>query len=477
MYERVLIRPIVFFGLLSGSALAEPLIVPVRTGTAVSGAGSVDGSVVAYNPAGVSAAGNQYYGELGGRMMSLLLYSTRHEGIDPNTGEVYLPSSSSEIAPGGYLGATFSPAGSPLGFGLAIHTTSVQSVDFRGDESGPNYQTHQRYGLLSSDMRTTLLNGAVGLEPVDKLHLGVALGVGFDHVAIVQAWDPMGFEGLGPGDDEPGLTKPFSNDVLFSMDGQGYHLEYSGGLMWVSDRYSVGASYLHPSAMTPSGEGSFVIPPMLGGVTVPLLVDGTMPLAPLARIGLNARPLDWIEVSLNGEVALWELCCSGKDGDTLMEITDVDGNQVGHNNGVLSDISVENYIPLRLNNRLALQAGAEFRVNERLDIQSEVEWRQPSVSDYAVNALNLDFETLAIGGGLSTTLFRGVEVGVDFIEILSIPRLITNSAWDVRVHSLVDVDPNYVDERFSPQLPYTASGNGYYESVMRTFSVRVGGSY
>ncbi len=462
---------------MSGAVLGEPLQVPIRAGGATSGAGSPDGAVMAFNPAGVSASGNQFLVELDGRAMSLSLYSTRHEGIDPNTNEIYLPSNSSEITAGGYLGATFSPNDSPLGYGLAIHTSGAHSVDFRGDEAGPNYQSHQRYGVLFSNMRTTLFTGAVGLPIIDNLHLGFSASAGFDSLEFVQAWDPLGFEGLGPGEDEPGLTNPYSNDVLFSITGNGSHMEFSGGLMWVSNRYSIGVSYWHSNTLNPKAKGSLVIPPLLGDVTIPILADAFVQLAPVVRVGVNGSPLDWVELSLNGEAALWEVCCSGKDGDMKMSVNDEHGNQIGPDQGVLSEIAIENYLALRLKNRFSLQGGVDFRVHERFNIQGEVEWRQPSVPDYAVNAMNLDFETLTLGGGIEGSLFGEIVLGLDFAEVLSIPRRITNSAWDVRVASLDDVDPDYVDERFSPQLPYTASGNGYYESEMRTFSVRIAGSY
>jgi hypothetical protein len=277
--------------------------------------------------------------------------------------------------------------------------------------------------------------------------------------------------------DEPGLTNPYSNDVLFSMNGTGVHLEFSGGAMWVGDTYSIGLSYWHSNITNPQAEGEFVIPPLLGGVTVPIVVDVFIKRAPLVRLGGNVSPLDWLEFSLNGELALWDLCCSGREGDMKMVVTDEDGNQIGPSHGVLSEAPVENYLPLRLENRLAVHGGVDLRVSERFSVQGEVEWRQPSVPDYAVNAVILDFETLAVGGGLDVSLFGGVVLGLDYIEVLSIPRLITNSAWDVRVDSLVEIDPDYVDERFSPQLPYTASGNGNYESEMRTFSVRLRGNY
>lgn len=467
------------FSLFSLSAVAEPLQVPVRPGGALSGVATTDGAGLAYNPAGVSAGGRQIWSELDGRTMNLLLTSTRNDGVDPNTGEIYLPSSSEETSYGGYIGAIYASENSRFGYGLALHSTGMQSVDFRGEEIAPNYESHQRYGLIANDMRTTLLTSAVAFSLLERLHIGLGLSGGFDQIDFVQARDPLGTEGLGPAQEGQGtgLTNPYSNDALISMNGSGSHMEFSAGALWVGDRYSVGLSYWYSRPIHHIGSGTLIMPPMLGGGTIPIIGEAIIQNAPLARLGINVSPVNWLKASIDGELALWELCCSGKDGDMLMLLTDEKGDQIGPEHGVLSDVAVENYLPYRLGNRLALHGGVDILVSESVSIQAEAEWRSPSVPDYSVNAMNLDFETLSVGGGMEFTVYEGISLGFDYLEILSSTRSIDNSAWDVRVASIGDIDPDYVDERFSPQLPYTAGGNGNYESDMRTFSVRVVGNY
>jgi len=50
-------------------------------------------------------------------------------------------------------------------------------------------------------------------------------------------------------------------------------------------------------------------------------------------------------------------------------------------------------------------------------------------------------------------------------------RTITSSAWDVRLVTLDDDATYYVDERFSPQLPFTASANGSYSASLDSLAI------
>ena len=48
-----------------------------------------------------------------------------------------------------------------------------------------------------------------------------------------QAWDPLGTEGMGPGQDQLGFVVPFSNDVILNATLSGFHqsgMEASGSI-------------------------------------------------------------------------------------------------------------------------------------------------------------------------------------------------------------------------------------------------------
>ena len=268
-----------------------------------------------------------------------------------------------------------------------------------------------------------------------------------------QAWDPLGTEGMGPGQDQPGFVVPFSNDVILNATLSGFHQEWNGGL-WV-DRLpfiNLGLSYTHRRPMSLVGNGNASFPQMMGGVNVETVMGLERSLADEWRIGLSTKQDALVRGSISATLEHWESCCSERSGDVLQTLSAPEGGPLGPEQGIIIEISEAFYLPQRLSNSVHLHAGLSTQICQ-WSAWAYTPRQTPSVPDYALNALHQDFLTREFGVHTRFEHWEKVNIGVSYVRRNARERLIMNSAWDVRSITAEDLLEDYVDERFSPQLP------------------------
>jgi hypothetical protein len=152
-------------------------------------------------------------------------------------------------------------------------------------------------------------------------------------------------------------------------------------------------------------------------------------------------------------------------------MTNENGDPLGPENGVSVSLSKENYIPQRLKNAPALSVGGLWSSSsQKFRLGAQASWEAAAVPDFAVNALSVDFENFGLGTFVGFQS-HGFSLGLRADVRKMIAREIHDSAWDVRLIALTDDRTFYVDERFSPSFPYTASGNGSYDALFSSMNL------
>ena len=468
----------IFCLLVSLEALARPFHTDRSQGGPLAGPAWSNTASIGLNPAAMPAqSGPAFILEGSFLQERFSIQTTRNGGIDPNSLEEEIPyakSSSVQWSPGGYAGLVWPLLSERLVLGLAIQTPWQTQMDFREDPESSGLNVPARYGAIAFTSSSLQFLPAIAVRAIKGVHVGSSLGLSQDKMSLLQTLDPLGSEGLGPGPDSPGFYVPYSNDVRSEGQMTGWHLEGTFGI-WV-DRIpfvQLGASYTHRAPMRIEGTGSLEFPELMGGVTVPTRVGLTMNLAPELRIGLATQPDLPVQASISWGMEFWGTCCGDREGDGTTTVLDENGNIIGPDHGVIVEIAEEVYLPRRLENSMNLRAGMEYRILPIWSMGAHAGLRTRSVPDFAVNALNQDFDTRELGLHTGIQIGDSARLGLSYTQHFSTPRSVTNSAWDVRIISASDVSEDYVDERFSPQLPYTASGNGDYSHSSQILAMRL----
>ncbi len=136
---------------------------------------------------------------------------------------------------------------------------------------------------------------------------------------------------------------------------------------------------------------------------------------------------------------------------------------------MLVEIASEQYAPRRLENAVSAALSATWAPHPRGDLTLRLGVNTPAVSEQVLSPVNLDFFTW--GGGLQAraAIWGPLTLGLSYSKYFPVERTVTDSAWDVRDPE----DPDYIDDRFSPQQPYKASANGVYRARSNTFGLRI----
>jgi hypothetical protein len=423
-----------------------------------------------FNPALLAGIKTEAYVEGNFLFQRLQTTSFRHEGVDPNTELPYTPTQTQGTTPLGRAG--FVGAHGKLGWGLFLNTPINKVADFRGSEQEAPYTSHQRYSVIQARIQSIELRPSIGVKIRDWLQIGFSASIGFDRFSLTNNWDTMGLEGLGPSAEEAGKLYPYTADSIFEYDGQGHHWGATAGIYsafapWISG----GVAWTTNGKAQTSGTGVLVLPELIGAEDVPFFGSSSLPLASVLRAGLLFRPNARVEVAVGYRLETWKACCSTRQQDAVLEMADENGDALGPENGVSVSLAKENYLPQRLENAPAFSLGATWSSpKQRLRLGTQASWEAAAVPDFAVNALSVDFENFGLGAFVGLRI-DGFSLGLRADIRKMIAREIHSSAWDVRLVALTDDKTFYVDERFSPSFPYTASGNGNYEALFSSMSL------
>jgi long-subunit fatty acid transport protein len=262
-------------------------------------------------------------------------------------------------------------------------------------------------------------------------------------------------------------------DTLLEASVSGSHMGWNAGVFVDRIRLAqVGLSYHHNGVFSAEGEGTVTIPEGLGGGTAAADATVEIPLPDVVFAWVNSELNDDLTVGAGIEVQRWGDCCGGEDGDIVIGLLSEDGDALGPEDGLPFEVDSIQYSPRRLWNASNYAANAGFDATDRVWFGGRVGYNQNAVPDYAVSATNLDFQNVGFVVAGRYTLGK-VTLGLSYSKYFLTTREVTNSAWDVRDTE----DPKYVDERFSPSLPYKASGSGIYQGKVDIVGVRVGAKF
>jgi len=189
----------------------------------------------------------------------------------------------------------------------------------------------------------------------------------------------------------------------------------------------------------------------------------SQPLAPVFRAHVVSK-IAMAELGAGIEYQGWGMCCSGPDGDLTIDVTDAGGEPLSTATG---EIAPTIYSPRRLHNSMNFILSGSVQATPKLWLGTRWGYNTSAVPDYAVSATNLDFES--VGAMLAARYKIGpVALGLGYTKFIPFKRTITNSSWNA-----VEGSDDYVDDRFSPALPYKANTNGEYKAVVDIIGVRV----
>jgi hypothetical protein len=155
-----------------------------------------------------------------------------------------------------------------------------------------------------------------------------------------------------------------------------------------------------------------------------------------------------------------------------VQVRDSNGDPLGPDQGLTVESPVDQYSPRRLQDVWAVQVGVLGELGDANRLGASARWQQSAVPEYAVSVTNLDMETWSFSL-FGERQLGPLAVGIHGRHVVAPPRTVENSAWDVRMVTL-EGDSNFVDERFSPQLPFTASTNGTYSVALDSVALRIG---
>lgn len=446
-------------------ALAGSIAAPAVIAGPDSGPATPDPAAVYFNPAAIAATeGVNALMDTQVAFIRLDITATRNDGIDPNTGEPYNTAKARVQVPVGLVGVTWKVVPKRLALGFAATDAFVGGGDYSAGETQtePPYHSNQRYAGVQTELLTLHLIPAVGLTVVDGVHLGGSFRYVFDSISAIQASDPLGTEGNGP-------DGPYSSDVTLDFSGTGGHTGWSAGVYVDKWRYAqVGLSYTDNGTFDASGSGKLYVPNQFGGVTPDVWVSLQAALPPVIEAWVNSRVSDALNVGAGVEYMEWNRCCGTQAGDIAIDLTNSEGNALGPDDGIALSVAEKQYSPRRLWNAMNLAANAGYQLGDTWWFGGRVGYNQNAVPNYAVSATNLDFVTTGAQLAARYTFAKHLTVGLSYSKFFLQPRTITNSAWNAPEGSAY-----YVDDRFSPKNPYTASANGTYQGAVDIAGVRV----
>lgn len=458
--------------LVSGSAFAGSISAPGVIAGPDSGAATPNPAALHYNPAAMGGSeGVDAMADVQVALIRVDVTSTRNDGIDPNTGEPYALATARVQVPVAFLGATWKVIPDRLALGLGVTDSIVGGGDYRSGEpeSAPPYQSHQRYAGVMTKLITLHLIPGAAVTVVDGLHVGGSARIILDSLSVIQASDPLGTEGLG-------ADGPYSNDTLLQGDLSGMHLGWSAGLYFDKvPQARIGASFTSNGTFHTEGEGSVSVPDAFGGGSPAANITFTAPLPPVVQLWVNSDLSDKVTVGAGAEIQLWGMCCGDADGDIVIGLLSEDGDAVGADpeDGVALTVAETQYSPRRLHNSANLAANVGWQANDRFWLGGRLGYNGSAVPDFAVSATNLDFQNVGAQVAGRVKVVGPLQLGLSYAKFFTFPREITNSAWDVRDSS----DPDYVDDHFSPKLPYKAGTNGRYVSRVDIVGVRLAADF
>jgi len=440
-------------------------------GTPVSGPARADSMAAIENPALLVGAGNGMVWEGGASRYSLAVRTDRHEGVDPNTGSPYALAQS-EVTHPTYLAAVSRVAlRGRVGVGVGLSQPIRYSLR-TAEEGAPPSKSPQRYSAVEANIQSTAIGAGVGVQLLEGVHLGGSGILFLDKLSLIQAWDVMGTEGMGPDDEVAGQLNPYTGDAIYLYSGAGWHLGGSLGVFvdrW--ERVHAGVQWIAMGSFQTQGPGRLEVPELLGGVNIPLLASTEMTLPHAIRGGLLLQPVGSVLASLQVDRVLWGGCCGGRSGDVHAQVLHQDGTTVGPEDGIDVDLPPDQYMPRRLENTWALQAGVLASIGEQNRLGGSARWQQSAVPEFAVSAVNLDMTTWCLSA-YADHAWQGLTLGLAARHVLVPNRVVDESGWDVRDTSLSE-DSGFVDERFSPQFPFAASTNGRYSVSLNSVALRL----
>ncbi len=451
---------------LTGPALAGSIAAPGVLGGPDASAATPNPAAIHYNPAAIAAApGVQVLADAQVAFIRVDVRADRNGGIDPNTGEEYNLAKARVQVPVALIGATWQVLPDRLTVGFGVTDAFIGGGNYLAGEPDeePPYESHQRYAGVMTKIITLHMTPAVGLTVADGVHIGGSFKYILDTFEAIQASDPLHTEGYME------AFGPYSTDTVLQGELSGAHIGWGAGVYFDAVKQAqVGLSYTNNGTFSAEGEGSVLIPELLGGGEQDAKLTISAPLPPVVQAFVNSQVSEDVTVGAGFELQLWNACCGDHEGDNVIGVTDAEGNPLTTSAGEIKDVQ---YSPRRLNNSTNLHANASWQASERIWLGTRVSYNENAVPDYAVSATNIDYQS--VGGYLAARATLGpVTVGLSYAKYFPFERLITNSAWDAEEGS-----SDYVDEYFSPALPYKANTNGLYKAKVDLVGVRVAAAF
>jgi long-chain fatty acid transport protein len=465
-------------------ALALPLLVPAAHAASIAapsviaspdgGAATADPAAIYYNPAAIGAT-EGFNLLLDGQLalINVAATATRNGGIDPNTGEPYATLEAHVPVPVGFLGATWTVIPKRLTFGLGVYDPFVGGGKYLTADGSPDLTASGRYHGISVEILTLAINPVVAVTPIDGFHIGVGGSYVIDHISALQAADPLGTEGIAP--DELGSAppaNPYAYDVLLDAKASGGHFAWNAGIF--IDRIKeaqVGLSFSSGAKFHATGDATVDIPAALStsseAATIPGKAEFTLHLAPIARVYVASQLSDTVRVGLGWDEELWNVCCGTADGDVHIGVTNVDGEAIGKADGSTLDIAKDQYNPSRLWNAASFSGNVGIQAMDPLWFGARVGYNQYATPSYSVNPVALDFDNVGVSVAARYRIGKALTLGLSYSHYFLMTREITDSAWNLQ-------DGN---QRFSPELPYSTSGNGTYSGSVNAVGLRVAAAF
>lgn len=459
---------ILALSLIPGSAWAGSITATGVIAGPDSSPAKADAAAVHYNPAAIAATtGFNSMLDLQVAKVHVEATATRNDGIDPNTGEAYNVAMADAVVPVFYLGATYKLIPDRLAFGFGITDSFVGGGDYSGaEESPPPYKGHQRYAGITVKIITISMMPSVGLTVVDGLHVGGGFHYVMDSINVLQASDPVNSEGVS-------FEGPYSFDTILEASGSGGHTAWSTGIFFDKFKFAqVGLSFTSGGNWNVDGEATVTGAELLlpanedAGLSAGAregIVSMSQPLPSVFRAHVVSK-IAMAEIGAGIEYQGWGMCCGGPEGDLVIAVSDPDGVPLSTATG---EIAPTLYSPRRLRNSMNFILSGSLQASPKLWIGTRLGYNTSAVPDYAVSATNLDFESV---GAMFAARYKigPMAVGLAYSKFIPFTRTITTSAWNAAEGS-----DDYVDDRFSPKLPYKANTNGEYKAVVDIIGVRL----
>jgi long-chain fatty acid transport protein len=232
-------------------------------------------SAIYYNPAGIT--------QLEGIEVRAGIYGIYLDpGFTPpppaNTNTYHI---NNKLAAAPQFFATYTPASSPVSFGLGIY------APFGGGLSWPQ-DTGFRAVAIEGSLTYVTLNPVVALKLAHNFSVAAGLTINYGNLTM-----------------EQGLLRtetPFAN--VFRFKGEGWSVGYDLGLLWQPhEKIAVGASLRNASTVTMRGHTEIEQQPIIASTEVAAQADFTFPLN--AIIGISYRPTPKWNVEFDADYTDW----------------------------------------------------------------------------------------------------------------------------------------------------------------------------